>query len=159
MTHTFSINNRNFLAVPVPDGSNSHMLGLHKDILLFYKGEWDQISLPPGQWKLIGLYPGMSEEQAAGIVEMFTDQSGYYQDYERPKYGYELAVQSFASKMSAEKIYLVNPHGEQPKRLDFEIQPGSKIYDNTLYINALNDWQAAELRKSKVFVIIQRLNK
>lgn len=147
MTHSFSINNRNFLVVAITD----------KEPATVAKA---LIAAKIGKHIPIGFYPGMTEEQAAGIVELFKTNSGNvihgrWVNYLDKAEWCRLPIESFASKMAAEKIYFVNPHGEQPQKLDFEIQPGSKIYDNTFYVNALNDWQAAQLRTSKVFVIIE----
>lgn len=149
MTHTFSINNRNFLAVAVPGETSDISINryqddfdkfyLHFDLPKDAKGfiNYDNVELPPGQWKIIGLYPGMTEEMAAGIMPMMGDR---YLDYSKEYNSYKdmlvSALESFASKMAAEKLYTENPFRYETS------ENGAKF-------------KAAELRTSKVWVILE----
>lgn len=161
MQHEFQINNRTFLAVAVPENATDFSLTSHVDGLLFYaSGKWHQIDFAPKtKWRLIGLYPGMSEEVAAGIVpcKNFADDEILYLKYAENGQVYasdfcDTATESLASKMLAEGLYLTNPFGEtEPTKYDLPYS-----WTAGLEIN-IKAWQAAELRTSKVFVIIERL--
>lgn len=159
MIHEFKINNRSLLAMSMSEDSVNHEV--LKDGITFYtKGPvFHALPLPDGNYKLIGLYPGMSEEQAAGIVENISSFGKHgiykYRNYQdRPDVLLRSALESFASKMAAEKLYIINPiedpgvKGPDPYRY---------VDEPDLYDRAFNNWQDAELRTSKAWCIIERL--
>lgn len=163
MIHNFKINNREFLALSAKDGTPGEIA---KAII--------ENNLDGRIYTPIGFYPGMTEGQAAGIVEDCpyfakcwkhyspTGRVGVMSPIHDPTISCWTTLESFASKMTAEKIYLVNPYGEkEPEMKDFEYeydeyyQPEDDFdYDDMQYKSALRDWQDAEDRTSKAYIIL-----
>lgn len=166
MTHEFTINNRSFLTVSVPEESVEHEVLNDGSLMWKYGIGYEAIDLPEGNYKLIGLYPGMSEEQAASIVEDCPHYAKCWKNY-CPKSDFKnwdsaifnpnvscwTALESFASKMAAEKLYTENPEGLKP---DINSYPADREgVDN--YLMDLGDWQDAEDLTSKMWVIIEKI--
>jgi hypothetical protein len=173
MTHPFTINKREFLLCEVPIGSTKHQivrLANHHNLVYWIErepGNDEAFSIHlsenrESEYKLIGLYPGLTEIQAAGIMLMFHDIDGI-PGYNDGKGIWSRAVDAFASKLQAEKIYIgENPFGKEPEMKDFEYeydkeyQPEDDFdYDDMAYKSALRDWQEAEARTTKQAVILE----
>lgn len=67
---------------------------------------WDTVSPPTGDWKYVNTYPGITEEQAAGIVEGFT----MLLEYDIKVKGYEnyLGGESFDNPIESLRSLLIS---------------------------------------------------
>lgn len=156
MQHTLKTESGEYLVVDVPETlykSYIYSVGASKYLCAYYQSnenwKYKDFYLPPGNWEIIGLYPGITEEQMAGIVEGF---EGYaYADYMRYENGlyYYTALESFASLLEANRIYTVNPLGKDPRVFYHgEQNEGPEV---------LMEWQEAEDRTSKFKLILKKL--
>lgn len=154
MQNTLKTESGEYLVVDVPETlykSYIYSVGASKYLCAYYQSnenwKYKDFYLPPGNYEIIGIYPGITEEQMAGIVEGF---EGYaYADYMRYENGlyYYTAAESFASLLEANRIYTVNPLGEEPKITHDCI---AQRYDH-------HQWQEAEERTSKFKLILKKL--
>lgn len=105
-----------------------------------------------GNWEIIGLYPGLSEEQMAGILDEDKDCIGYV-DYRNSFNYFHKASESFASLLEANRIYEVNPLGD-------EISQWQNYGKSDQYLTSeesYNKWQEAEECTSKFKLILKKL--
>lgn len=163
MQHTLKTESGEYLVVDVPDGSylfsteideseDWYTLVYSTDGIFGSNTEYT-VKIPPGNWEIIGLYPGITEQQMAGIVDKviysspFSDDvkyKDYLSDHDLP---FDTASYSFASLLEANRIYEVNPLGEEPKITHDYI---AQRYDH-------HQWQEAEERTSKFKLILKKL--
>jgi hypothetical protein len=124
MQHRFKTESGEYLAVAVPEISYLFSTEIDKSedwYTLVYMMDNDDVDsgffgdnteytvkIPEGNWEIIGHYPGLTEEQAAGIVDR--DAYGgsplkWYRNYkDRLPPSHATALESFASLMEAENI-------------------------------------------------------
>lgn len=81
-------------------------------------------------YTLLGSPEEISEEDAMGLVELFSIQSGGFKDYLRPECGYKTATESLLSAIES-VIFWENPY---------------KIYDSSTWNDVSKEYDAAELR-------------
>lgn len=155
MQHTLKTESGEYLVVDVPDGSylfsteideseDWYTLVYSTDGIFGSNTEYT-VKIPPGNWEIIGLYPGITEQQMEGIVEGF-ELYAYadYMHYDNGLYYYTPA-ESFASLLEANRIYEVNPYGKR--------KPVNRGHNNHLCVR----WQEAEERTSKFKLILKKL--
>lgn len=162
-TFPLTIQKREFLLCEVPELFIKWEIR-HSRLCYAYAGEWHFYMVLDGEHKLIGLYPGLTEQQAAGIVENipYRETKGtsiLYPDYTEEKieiagkklwnYTWKTALESLASKLQAEKIYIgQNPLGEKPHCFG---KPDCCFHERCRSLL----WQDAEARTIKQAVILE----
>lgn len=170
MTHQFTINDRTFLAVAVDRPGqyevkllgSPQMSGNNMQTLVRVEDRLNVIicdlggTMDVGSLSVVALYPGMEESAAVGIVEtrQWNDKNKlkiFYRNYIFDEKPFNSALESFASKMKSENLYRFNTLGTRPSPLLFS---SKRSFDY-----ACKDWQAAEDRTSKVWVIVEQVNK
>ena len=167
MQHTLKTESGECLVVDVPETlykSYIYYVGASKYLCAYYQSnenwKYKDFYLPPGNWEIIGLYPGITEEQAKGIVDKVSNEFYVgYKDYRKEISAFHSASESFASLLEANRIYTVNPHGNKPEKQNLEkFTDGWTIgYINKVLKDKLEEWQEAEERTSKFKLILKKL--
>ncbi|MGE9312864.1 hypothetical protein ACLOAU_14545 [Niabella sp. CJ426] len=132
-TQTFETSKGTLLVVDLPDGATGTALtshNLHVDI--DYGLGYESLTLPPGDWKEIGLWGSVSDEKAKEVVDYIPEVVGYinYDDSLSPSV--DTALESLQSLLEAQ-IKLVNT---VPKPKEHHLFG----YD----IDAVSEWRIAE---------------
>lgn len=92
---------------------------------------------------LIGIYPGMDEQAAKQIHES-----------QPPHTTTSLALMPLL--MMANRIYLVNPYGNEPEKENYYIfKDGFQASLTQMYFDILKLWQEAEQRRSNKWAVIK----
>jgi hypothetical protein len=172
MQHTLKTESGEYLVVDVPEGSEN--IKMSEDHIgrswLEYPNSYgcEKIPLPVGNYEIIGLHPGITEEQAAGIVEKMSNEFYIgYKDYRKEISAFHSALESLDSLLEANRIYTVNPIQDPKKQIGKYYDPpfdGEFIpspYSGTMLMNKYREdiekWQAAEDRTSKLKIILEKL--
>lgn len=163
------------LFVAVPDATKSvELIDSFGRQWLERRGE-HIANLKKGSYELLGIYPGLTEDQAARVVEAV-----YHPRFENPDEGDVLigyvnysaeeplmhtALESFATLMQRERLYTVNPYGkEAPKSYLPKYRVGGFENDRDReadkeFKEQLQKWQEAEARKSACWAVLIKTNK
>lgn len=175
MQHRFKTERGEFLAVAVPDDASGLSVEIEpsedwyrltfclknddEDSGFFGDDVEYDISIPKGDWQIIGPYPGIKEEQAASIVDKIIDNSPFSDDVKFKDYlaeqdlPFDYALPSFASLMEAERIYTVNPNGNKP--IHKQDSEGRFIEPPEVWMEQYEKWQYYEERTSKQWIILK----
>lgn len=123
------------------------------------------IDLPTGEWELLGLYPGLTEEQAARVVGTMelAGKIGFFDYGSLPDitFPFSTALESFATLMQRERRYTVNPYGEKPKYKGrwVEKEGIDNTYNEFQLSKKFKQWKEAEARTSACWAVLIKTNK
>ena len=142
------------------------------DLLLCHKPHNDGsiikhwIDLPQGNYKLIGIYPDMSEDSKELLLSGYEVQNREGVDYYNffsGAYDCKSREESFESLMQREKLYTVNPYddGRGNDYTDFNYFDRKKGIFNNEGLLTVKQWidkhQEAEARTFKKFAILLKI--
>jgi len=177
---SFKIGNKEYLVLDIPKETMDIELDYDNNILLynhlsFNENECGYYDLPSGQWSIIGTIPGITEDEAAKIVEYIEHPPIYqpnrlYRDYqinfEMPDCcNYITALESLSSLMRSLGIYTENPFGSLPNEDDFVRYPLPLCFDPNGEIKELylrkkrieREWQEAEDNLWQKIVLLEKI--
>jgi hypothetical protein len=151
-------NHNNICLVGLPDYSESAMI--YSGRLCYMRlGKRESSKLPEGDYELIGIYPRMSEKQAARVVEVHSitrlRQHGY-KDYRKSRDRAEFftcitALESLSTLIESVGMYTVNPYGRNKTVVTI------KAHNDPFSVReAQNKWQDAEERTFEKIAILRR---
>jgi hypothetical protein len=139
--------------------------GIDPDQKYWFNGEPEEVLIDPCFLEIhrsdpfemlhyIGIYPGLSEEDAAKVVEK--DDAWHYKNYLK-KYMYcEFALESLATLFESVRAYTVNPHEEkEPNRHDLQYWTDEGEFMKSAYNSYKKQWQEAQSRTFAKWAVIK----
>jgi hypothetical protein len=124
-----------------------------------YLCDFKRVDLPSGNYKLIGLHSAdkpLSEDQCRELVEKVPHDYGYdyFKCYNNEGWGFDTATESLESWMQENKVFTVNPFGDEPNKKSMRYDPA--YGGNQLYHEELERWNQAQQRTGS-FVFLRAI--